>query len=422
MMKTLKWLALGIVLTLFCSQGAMAVPMFARMYSYNCTMCHDPGYGQLNKFGYNFRAAGYRIPADIGKDMNGGKYDFTNYISARYSAGGSLKTTTLASGAPTPDNASFTLGGASFFVGGGISKNFFSYSELGLGNGTNIFSGTAPNLNNAKIGFVTGSENQFFTVRIGKFGADGFGGSDRGPVGNSTISSAIKPTGTGLELGYTYQDTRITLGFFDGIQNPQVTGLVTSNSRAVTTSSVQGPTSDSNNAKDIQLFVNQFIGDDGLAVNAVYYNGFDASVGATASAGGTGDAVGREYFNTAIFISSPIVKKLGIKVGAEMGATNIGIFPTTGTVGATSGGFFGELDYAMDDLTPLVFRYDYTTSDFNTLYKDTQKFTFGALTPFVEQVYMNPTLTLTMTNAGLVNGTVAYNNVYTLTDSLAVFF
>src|ERR1039457_5369879 len=107
----------ALVLFLGVAPSAWSVPMFARMYSYNCTMCHDPGYGQLNKFGYNFRAAGYRIPADIGKDMNGGKYDFTNYISARYSAGGSLKTTTLASGAPTPDNASFTLGGASFFLG-----------------------------------------------------------------------------------------------------------------------------------------------------------------------------------------------------------------------------------------------------------------------------------------------------------------
>ena len=55
---------LALLLSMVSTAGA--VPMFARMYSYNCTMCHYPGYGQLNKFGYNFRAAGYRIPSDIG--------------------------------------------------------------------------------------------------------------------------------------------------------------------------------------------------------------------------------------------------------------------------------------------------------------------------------------------------------------------
>lgn len=390
-----------------------AVPMFARMYSYNCTMCHYPGYGQLNKFGYNFRAAGYRIPADIGKDMNGGKFDFTNYIAARFSAGGSVKTTSQANGAPTPNNGSFTLGGDSLYLGGGISKNFFSYSELSLGNGTGIFSGTAPSLSSAKMGYVTGSENEFFTVRVGKFSADGFGGSDRGPIGNATIASAIKPTGTGVELGYTHQDTRVTLGFYDGIQNPQITGLVGSNGVPVTSTSLQAPASDNNNAKDLQLFINQFIGDDGLAVNATFYNGFGGGTATT-----TGDAAGPEYYNAALFVSSPIIKQLDIKVGGEMGATNIGVFATTGVAGPTSGGFFGELDYTMDDLTPLVFRYDYTTTDFNTNYKDTQKFTLGALTPFVEQVYMNPTLTLTRVD----QGAIGYNDTYALSDSLFVFF
>ena len=418
----------AIVLFLSFAPSAWSVPMFARMYSYNCTMCHYPGYGQLNKFGYNFRAAGYRIPADIGKDMNGGKYDFTNYITARFSAGGSVKTTVLASGAATPDNGSFTLGGASLYVGGGISKNFFGYSEIGLGNGTGIFSGTAPTFADLKMGFVTGTENEFFTARIGKFGADGFGASDRGPVGNSTIAGTVRPTGTGLELGYTHEDTRVTLGFFNGIQNPQLTGLVNtagsggSSGKPVTTSSLQAPASDSNNAKDLQLFVNQFIGDDGLAVNAVFYNGYNASVGATAAAGGTNDVSGQEYFNAGFFVSSPIVKKLDIKVGVQVGQTNTGVFTAAGPVGPTSGGFSGEVDYEMDDITPIAFRVDYTTSDFNTKYTDTQKYTLGALTPFVEQVYMNPTITLTRSNAGLVNGTESYNNAYALTDSLFVFF
>lgn len=414
-MKNLRFAVLaGLGLVLCLSSSAWAVPMFARMYSYNCSTCHYPGYGQLNKFGYNFRAAGYRIPADIGKDMNDGKFDASNYITARFSAGGSLKTTTQPNNVAVPDNGSFTLGGASIFLGGGISKHFFAYSELGLGNGTGVFSGSAPSLSDVKMGYVTGNENEFFTLRVGKFNADGFAGSDRGPIGNASIASAVRPTGTGMELGYTHADTRVTLAFFNGIQNPTTTGLVGSNGKPVTTSSLQSPTSDTNNAKDIQLFVNQFIGDDGMAVNATFYNGFNASVG-----NATGDAAGQEYYNTALFVSSPILKSLDLKAGGELGQTNSGVFATSGAVGPTTGGFFGELDYGLDELTPLVFRYDYTATNLNVQYTDTQKFTLGVLSPLSEgmNIYMNPTYTLTMSNAS-----AGYTYAHALSDSLYVFF
>ncbi|HUO57562.1 MAG TPA: hypothetical protein VMV05_05235 [bacterium] len=410
----------GLVLFLGLAPLAWSVPMFARMYSYNCSTCHYPGYGQLNKFGYFFRAAGYRIPKDIGKDMNDGKFDLANYVTARFSAGGSAKTTSNASGAPTADNGSFTLGGASLYLGGGIAKNYFSYSELGLGNGTGVFSGSAPSLSSVKMGFVTGSENDFFTVRVGKFGADGFAGSDRGPIGNASIASAVKPTGTGLELGYTHDDTRVTLAVWDGIQNPTTTGLVSTNGKAVTSTSIQAPTSDSNNSKDLQIFVNQFIGDDGLAINATYYNGYNAAVGATASSGGTGDSAGQEFYNAALFASSPIVKDLDIKAGIEAGQTNSGIFTTTGLASPTGGGFFGELDYSVAEITPIVFRWDYTTTDYNNQYADTQKFTLGSLIPLADwmNVYTNPTLALTRTDTG----SAGYNDSYALSDSLFVFF
>lgn len=315
---------LALVVMMGITSKAGAVPMFARMYSYDCSTCHYPGYGQLNKFGYKFRAAGYRIPADIGKDMNDGKFDITNYATFRFSAGISGTTTTNANGTATPDNASFTLGGASLYLGGAISKNFFEYSELGLGDGSGIFSGSAPSLSSARVGFVTGTEDEFFTIRAGKFSGDGFGGSDRGPVGNATIASWAKLTSVGLELGYTHQDTRITLGFFNGDQNLQYTGLDKTSSGAAATSSPSATASDSNNAKDIQFIVNQFIGDDGLAVNYFFYNGFNGSIAPNGTAytvtgantGGTGDASGQQYYATSLFISSPIVKNWDVKTEA----------------------------------------------------------------------------------------------------------
>ena len=401
---------------------AEAVPMFARMYSYNCSTCHYPGYGQLNKFGYKFRAAGYRIPSDIGKDMNDGKFDITNYAAFRFSAGLSATTVSNANKSVTPDNASFTLGGASLYLGGGISKNFFLYSELGLGDGSGVFPGSSPSLSSAKMGYVSGTEDDFFTVRVGKFGADGFGGSDRGPVGNSTISSAVKPTGTGLELGYTHNDFRATVSFYNGIQNLQYNGLDKTSTGAANTASPTATTSDSNNAKDIELTVNQFIGDDGLAVNWFFYNGFNGSIAQNGAnyavnTGGTGDATGQEYYNTAFFVSSPVVKNLDVKAGFQYGQTNSGVFAQAGPVGLTSEGGFAEIDYEADEITPLAFRFDDTTSNANSPV-DTMKFTLGALTPFVQNIYMNPQLTLTMAD----QGTVGYNDTYKVSDSLNLFF
>ncbi|HJT23867.1 MAG TPA: hypothetical protein VJ873_04785, partial [bacterium] len=353
-------------------------------------------------------------------DMNEGAFDASKYVSIRFSAGVKGTTTTQPSNVPIPDSASFTLGGASLFMGGGISKNFFAYSELGFGNGTGIFPGTVPSFSDIKMGYVTGTETDFWTIRAGKFNADGFAGSDRGPVGNASIASVVRPVGTGAELGYTHDDTRITLGFYNGIQNAQKTGLVsTSNGAPVTSNSIQAPTSDNNNAKDFQIFVNQFIGDDGLAVNATYYNGFNESIGANGNTTTTADAdwAGQEYYNAALFVSSPVVKNLDVKAGGELGQTNAGVFSTTGKVGPTTGGVFAELDYEMDEITPLGLRWDYTATDLNKQYTDTQKFTFGALTPVVENIYLNPQYTLTMTDAA-----AGYTYAHAVQGSLNVFF
>src|SRR5581483_11043208 len=245
----------------------------------------------------------------------------------------------------------------------------------------------------------------FYTLRLSKFQGDGFGGSDRGPVGNATIAGYVRPTGTGLELGYSHEDFRATLAFFNGIQNIQYNGLDKTSSGAANTASPGATTSDSNSAKDIQLILTQFIGDDGLALNAIIYNGFNASVAPNGTAyavsgantGGTGDATGQEYYNSGLFISSPIIKNLDVKVGGELGQTGCGLFTQTGAkAGANTGGFFGELDYTLDDLTPIAFRYDYTdTTNLNASNTDVQKFTLGALTPFVQNIYQNPQVSMT---------------------------
>jgi hypothetical protein len=223
-------------------------------------------------------------------------------------------------------------------------------------------------------------------------------------------------------VGFTKEDSRVALAFYNGIQNQQITGLVSASGSTVkgaTISTLSSPASDSNNAKDFQVYLGQFIGEDGIQVNAIYYNGYNAAVGSTGlpAKGGTGDVTGQQYYAAGVFATVPVTKKLDVKAGTAIGQTNAGIFPYVGKANPASGGFFGEVDYEMDDITPLVVRYDYTATDLSKPYADTMKVTFGALTPFVENVYMNPTYSLTMTDAA-----AGYTYAHQLSDSLFVFF
>jgi hypothetical protein len=408
-MKNLKLAVLaGIAMLLGFSQAAMAVPMFARMYGYNCATCHAPSYGQLNKFGYEFRSAGFRPPEDLGKkEANDGKFDFGNYATARFSAGVNVTTTVKPKLVPVPDSGSFNLGGASIYLGGAISKNFYTYNEFGFGNGTGIFPGTTPSLSHAIVGWATGDENQRFSVQAGKFSADGYGASDRGPVGNGSINSTARPTGTGIQAAYSVGNTDISLAFFDGIQDPTTTGLVDSKGKPVTSSSIQAPASDGNNAKDIQLFITQFVGDNGMAFNGTLYNGYK---------GGNGDNSGVEYYNAALWFYTPIGSALHFKSGILIGQTNTGIFAASGTGGAQTGGYFGEVDYELDELTPLVFRLDYTSTDLSKSYTDSKKFTLGLEAALAETVYINPTFATTVTDAA-----IGSTCVFTLSSSLLMF-
>jgi hypothetical protein len=63
-MKTGRFIALVAGLFLLAGllpRDASAIPVFARKYNFNCTMCHS-AYPRLNDFGARFRVNGYRLP------------------------------------------------------------------------------------------------------------------------------------------------------------------------------------------------------------------------------------------------------------------------------------------------------------------------------------------------------------------------
>src|SRR5499425_3688598 len=64
---------------------AFAMPLFARRLGVPCSTCHTSP-PRLNETGYKFRAAGYRMPAEIGKDGENKPFNFFDYNGVRLQA------------------------------------------------------------------------------------------------------------------------------------------------------------------------------------------------------------------------------------------------------------------------------------------------------------------------------------------------
>jgi hypothetical protein len=69
MSKNIKILAILIVAILMIPQVSQSIPAFARKYGFNCNMCHV-AFTKLSDFGQKFRAFGYQIPGQEGKEKN----------------------------------------------------------------------------------------------------------------------------------------------------------------------------------------------------------------------------------------------------------------------------------------------------------------------------------------------------------------
>jgi hypothetical protein len=69
---------IGVILT---ATQAAAMPMFARKLGVPCSTCHTT-IPRLNETGFKFRAAGWRLPDDIGKPETK-PFNLGDYFSGR---------------------------------------------------------------------------------------------------------------------------------------------------------------------------------------------------------------------------------------------------------------------------------------------------------------------------------------------------
>ncbi len=357
---------------------ASAMPNFARKYGLGCGSCHDV-VPKLNEFGWKFRAAGYRMPDEIGKakptmnlgDYFAGRINFSiNQASATAATPGSQSINNF--------NIAFT-GGSIYALFGALTPNISSESELGFST-----SGTL-SVSTASVGYYSGDENNWFVGRIGIINTlQGYGGSDRGWSGSPLMNSAYpislysyeqgdktKPAYTGLtgsnmgiDLGYVFGQATVHAEALSGYTYASGKPSAALAGKPMGTGAGQAPSA---NSFDYMFWANYILTDDGGGISAAYYIGqADINTNTTANTSNVDSLFWQNKFTRyAIYASYPIpVVKALLLAGYEGGKDNSWALKTfVYGPDISSHGYFGELDYPITDLVGVGARYDAVTPD-----------------------------------------------------------
>ncbi len=350
-MIALTVVALMALLTLATPPRVQAMPQFARQAGIECSMCHTT-IPRLTREGYEFRRAGLRFADEIGAVRDWEKkraepsYNVANDFSARLQMNGSYLRRDHATdtGGYTADSHTYNSSKMEFKeftlypLTGGFLGNWASMSEI---------SGTTDEIEveNAYVRYVKGDADRFCEVRFGVFHPfEGFGASDR-PLGLSRpliqTQAATDGRGTkngfhpwgydqaGVEAGVQIHDTSVSLTVFNGlIENAEDPAQGSKLKKAA-----GSPTE---NNKDFQLFVNQFIGTSDAAVSAYLYQGYLSN---------GGENLYQDSFNRyALYVTVPL-SVVDVLAGYGGGSEDV----SGATKTANSSGGFVEIDGAVQD-------------------------------------------------------------------------
>ncbi len=319
-----------------------SMPNFARKYSMDCTACHNP-IPRLNEFGFKFRAAGYRLPEEIGKDASSDKVG--DYFAGRTQINWALSRSESPTGVVTNSNQ-FTLKEITLYpITGSFGKYISSLVEMSFA------SDEAAELENAYVKATFGEEQSFFTVKAGLFHPfEGYGASDR-PLGltrplfqsKTAAGTNFKPWGfdqAGIELGYSINNTFFRATVFNGLN---------SDGNAAQGGGLKKSSSDpSFNNKDFQFTVTHILTDNGGGIGGYVYVGYN-----DLSTGGATPSLYQDNFKRyALYASYPVADQVLVLGGYQKGQDD----DVTGNT-FDSNGFFGELNYKVNDPLWLGVRY-----------------------------------------------------------------
>lgn len=207
---------------LFAARNLEATPNFMRKLrnpSDGCHACHTI-MPRLNEFGFKFRAAGYRVPSQIGEGDEK-PFELGDYFSAGIIATYTASKTEIGPVSSHNNQLGFSSID-SFPLTGSIGGNYASKVEIDFGPKGDL------NLNAAYVRYSRGDQDRFFTARLGILPAEGYGAQDRA-IGlssalfagtaanynqNQFFTTGIKSAA--LELGYDYKHTSIRASILEG--------------------------------------------------------------------------------------------------------------------------------------------------------------------------------------------------------------
>lgn len=317
----LLWAALFLLLAF--SGASHAMPNFARREQVSCSVCHII-IPRLNRFGYEYRNAGFRRPETLG-ELNERDFEFGDMNSARNQA--QVRWTRSDSNGTISAKGTLNVFDVTLYpFTGSFGRWYASEGELSM-SPEDFFE-----IENAYVRGLWGNEKMRVQARFGVFHPfEGFGASDR-PVTLArpliqTSAANDKASGTGstffttwgydevgFEVGFTYGGFNIAGTVFNGIFARNEEGVV--NGFPFQGGNLTRPGDDPNfNAKDFQVFANQFIGEDDLAVSALYYHGT-----LSIPFGSAGRSFTDHFDRLALYVTVPAVaRRLYLYGGGQLG-------------------------------------------------------------------------------------------------------
>lgn len=333
--------------------NASAMPMFARKLGMSCDACHTT-IPKLNENGYRFRAAGWRLPSEIGKPEDKA-FNLGDYNSARIQARYDGTRTDI--GPVSSHRSQFTFHEFTFYpMTGSFDKYYSSLVEL------SFLPEDHAEIENGYLRIDVGNDDRFFETRFGIFHPfEGYGASDR-PISinrpylqtnaaNFNQTTFFTPWGfdqAGAEVGVDYKRSSLRATAFNGL-------VVNEEDRAFKAFPAQGgglPKSTnlpSANTPDFQLFANQRLTDDGGGVSFFYYHGnLDLPIGTA------GDIFQNAYDRVAVYGSYPVVPKVTLLGAYQWGRDHLAAAGTFSSRGA-----FGEVDVPLHQYATAGLRYDW---------------------------------------------------------------
>jgi hypothetical protein len=341
------------VTLLLVPQAGWAMPNFAREYDKNCGMCHTQ-VPNLNKTGYEFRLAGFRLPDEIGQEEKEKDFDFGDTIAARMQMRLDYSKHNDVNAANDTSDSQATYFETTLYP---LTASWGGY----FGSTTEI--SWEPDgileMENAYVRGVYGDPSGWFQGRVGIMHAwEGYGASDRPFSINRPLFQKQKAAGSPFFL-WSVDEVAAEGGYYFAKSGTNVTarvgnGIVWEEGSAAPAQGgelTKRPDAPARQAKSYQAVITQMLGD--AAGVTLYYYTTEIPTPDTTDPGNTAFTVDK-LSRLALYANYYVVPKmLNLAVGygsgkdnirdenADPGAVNADPIPAS----AKSKGYYVEADY-----------------------------------------------------------------------------